>query len=84
MDNDKVCLRTLILCTMTRRGKGVKQSPIRIITEVFDTEGNLLAENDPFAITVENMLEFLCYKYSSIPPEKHEENIVSYFLENDN
>ena len=37
----------VIVCTKKRRGEGVKGDPIRIITEVFTRDGQLIAEDDP-------------------------------------
>jgi hypothetical protein len=44
--NTCIC-KEVIVSTLTRRGKGVKHDPIRIITEVFEKDGTLIAENDP-------------------------------------
>lgn len=37
----------VIRTSLLRRGDGTKNSPIRIITQYWDFEGNLLWENDP-------------------------------------
>jgi len=44
---DTVICKELIVATLTRRGKGEKHSPIRIITQVFEKNGTLVAEHDP-------------------------------------
>ena len=44
---DNVICKELIVAKLTRRGKGEKHSPIRIITQVFEKDGTLIAENDP-------------------------------------
>jgi len=44
---DEVVCRELILAKLTRRGKGEKHSPIRVITQVFEKDGTLVAEHDP-------------------------------------
>lgn len=44
---DTVICKELIVATLTRRGKGEKYSPIRIITQVFEKDGTLVAEHDP-------------------------------------
>ena len=44
---DTVICKELIVATLTRRGKGVEHSPIRIITQVFEKDGTLVAEHDP-------------------------------------
>ncbi len=43
---DEVKIMQVIYCTKKRRGKGVEFDPIRIVTEIFDVKGNLIAEND--------------------------------------
>lgn len=52
---DKVEVLQLIKTTLTRRGKGVEESPIRIITQYWDFEGNLIFEVDPFLNENENI-----------------------------
>lgn len=47
IERDTVCVMEVIVCTKKRRGNG-KDDPIRIITEVFTKEGELIAEHDPF------------------------------------
>jgi len=43
-----VFVSEVIICTKSRRGTGKdKTSPIRVITEVFDTSGEKIAEYDP-------------------------------------
>ena len=37
--------------TLERRGKGVEGDPIRIITQYWSMDGDLLAEVDPCALT---------------------------------
>ncbi len=45
---DTVDLRQCVITTLTRRGKGKEDSPIRVITEVWDAEtGYKIAEFDP-------------------------------------
>lgn len=44
---DTVLCKELIVSTIARRGKGVKHDPVRIITQVFEKDGNLIAEHDP-------------------------------------
>ena len=36
-----------IVCTKKRRGKGTPEDPVRVITEIFTTDGELVAEHDP-------------------------------------
>lgn len=44
---DTVICKEVIVSTIARRGKGERHSPIRIITQVFEKDGTLIAENDP-------------------------------------
>lgn len=44
----EVEVRLCVITKLTKRGKGTTESPIRLITEVWDaTTGSKLAENDP-------------------------------------
>lgn len=59
---DQVKLIEAIYCTKTRRGKGVEGDPIRVVTEVFTKEGELIAENDPEMIyTKKDMCNFAIF-----------------------
>lgn len=51
---------TVIETTLTRRGAGVSPSPIRVITQYWKPDGELLAEVDPSAkaLTPERMKIF--------------------------
>jgi len=44
---DTVICKELIVSTIARRGTGERHSPIRVITQVFEKDGTLIAENDP-------------------------------------
>lgn len=45
---DTVEVRQRIVTTLIRRGKGTEESPIRILTEVWDAEtGHKIADSDP-------------------------------------
>ena len=46
-ETDRCIQETVIIATIKRRGKGTEDDPIRIITQVFDLKGNLIAETDP-------------------------------------
>ena len=41
-------LVSFIFCDEGRRGEGVEEDPVRIIYQLFDFEGNLVAEFDPY------------------------------------
>ncbi len=44
---DTVKVTQVIITTLLRRGKGVENDPIRIITQIWDMDGNLIVEIDP-------------------------------------
>lgn len=77
---DTVKVEQLIICTKERRGDG-KNIPVRIITEVFDFDGNLIAEKDSFSFSIESIIDFIQYRF----PEKEKEVkewVEDYFLTN--
>ena len=37
-----------VIQTRSKRGEGTEKDPVRIVTQYWDFEGHLLAENDPF------------------------------------
>lgn len=45
---DTVRIIEVVETTLTRRGKGVENDPVRIITQYWSRDGELLAEKDPF------------------------------------
>lgn len=46
MNIGEVASKEVIITTLSRRGDG-SNSPIRVITEVWDKDGSKIAENDP-------------------------------------
>lgn len=70
MDKE-VCVREVIVSNLTRRGAGTRMSPVRIITEVFEKDGTLIAEKDHFneLFTQGDLVHFAqwCIK-KNIPP----------------
>lgn len=46
---DTAMVRPVIVTTLLRRGDGTAESPIRIVTQYWDRDGTLLAENDSFS-----------------------------------
>lgn len=81
---DSVAVKQLIVCSKSKRGNGSAHSPIRVITEVCDFDGNLIAEDDPVGgVSPESILEFMKYKYPQIPTDKHTQDIYEYFIESD-
>lgn len=45
--NDTAIVKEVIITKLLRRGKGVEGDPIRIITQIWDKDGTLIAEVDP-------------------------------------
>ncbi len=50
----------VIVTDILRRGEGIEGDPIRIITQYWDSEGNLLVEDDP--LTKERLEELITLK----------------------
>lgn len=44
---DTVECKELIVTTLSRRGKGIKHDPVRVVMQVFEKNGTLVAEYDP-------------------------------------
>lgn len=74
---DTVKVEQLIICTKERRGDG-KNIPVRIITEVFDFDGNLIAEKDSFSFSIESIIDFIQYRF----PEACAQALVEEFYQN--
>lgn len=45
---DTVEVKQVIITNLLRRGKGVEGDPIRVITQIWTMEGELITEIDPF------------------------------------
>jgi hypothetical protein len=45
---DKVEVIKLIKTTLTRIGEGIEDDPVRILTQYWDLDGNLILEFDPY------------------------------------
>lgn len=45
---DTVEVKQVIITTILRRGKGIEGDPIRVITQIWSMEGELIVEIDPF------------------------------------
>lgn len=44
---DKAQVVKVIITTNKRKGKGIESDPVRIVTQIWDLKGNLIAEIDP-------------------------------------
>ena len=59
---DEIKVMQVIYSTKQRRGEGVELDPIRCITEIYDFNGNLIAENDCAKIyTLKEMVSFALF-----------------------
>lgn len=54
-----------IYCTKEKRGTGTESDPVRSIVEIFDVDGNLLAEDDSMSFRVTDAINFAKYYYES-------------------
>lgn len=45
---NEICVKEVIVSTLSTKGLGKALSPIRRITQVFEKDGTLIAENDPY------------------------------------
>lgn len=52
---DTVICKEVVITTLKRRGSGIEHSPIRVITEVYEKDGTLIAEHDPCPETFAQM-----------------------------
>lgn len=81
MENDKVFVDKLIVCTKTCRGIGNdKSSPIRSITEIFNLDGELIAENDPHSYSIETIIDFMKWHFRDIPEKEIRQKVYEYFV----
>ena len=81
---DTVFCKEMIISTISRRGNGTKLSPIRIITQVFEKDGTLIAEHDPSpeTFTATDLIAFTKYCFSNgIATEKVNMNDVNSWLD---
>ena len=58
---DTVICKEVIVSTLARRGAGTPGSPIRVITQVFEKDGTLIAENDSMTLSEEDINDFWAY-----------------------
>ena len=78
---DTVKVKQCIICKKGRRGSGESQlSPIRAITEVFDLNGNLISERDPYSFDIEQIETFIRYRFDGDLREKVLEWAAEYFI----
>lgn len=55
---DKVECKEVIVSTLRRRGAGVAGDPVRIVTEVFEKNGTLIAEHDQHTFHAGDLVAF--------------------------
>jgi len=78
---DQAYVKKVIVCTKTRRGAGTKRSPTRIIREIIDFKGNLIAEYDPYETNIENVRDFMIFHFKDMPEKEIDDAIHSYFID---
>lgn len=81
---DTVECKELIISTLKRRGLGIKHSPIRVITEVYEKNGTKIAEYDPHPETFNQMdlLHFAQWvKKNQFDADKLDANSVNKWLD---
>jgi hypothetical protein len=49
----------VIICTKATKGNGNQESPIRTIKEIYDFDGNKIADVDPHSFSIEEIREVL-------------------------
>lgn len=45
---NEICVKEVIVSQLSRRGTGRELDPVRIVTEVFEKNGTLIAWKDPY------------------------------------
>lgn len=75
-----VKVQQVIICDKGTRGDG-KSLPVRSVTEVFDFDGNLIAESDPHTYSIEHIRNFaLMYLPKGQSVEEIEQQVRDYFI----
>lgn len=76
--------KEVIISKLTGRGNGTIQSPIRIVTEVYEKDGTLIAELDlsPEIFTAMDLIDFSRWvKEKGWDADKLDGNVVSKWLD---
>ena len=74
-----ICIKDVIWCEKEKRGTEIdRSSPIRIITQIYDNNGELIAEKDPCGgYSIETIVEFS--KWLIVNWDKNE-SVVNLFV----
>lgn len=81
---DQVYMEKLIVCTKARRGSGkTNVSPIRVVREIFNEKGELIAESDNLSFTIESLVDFIKYRFKGKQHEEIIEWAYEYFVRAD-
>lgn len=81
---DEVYMEKLIVCTKSRRGSGkTNVSPIRVVREIFNEKGELLAESDDMSFTIETLVDFIKYRFNGNQHDEIIEWAYEYFVKAD-
>lgn len=83
---DIIC-KEVIVSKLSRRGKGIDHSPIRVITEVFEKDGTKIAEYDPMPETYAeiDLIEFAKWvKKMGWDADKMDHNAITKWLDSVN
>ena len=76
-----VYMEDLIVCTKTRRGNGKDSlSPIRIVKEVIERNGDFVAEHDNLSYPIECIRDFIIYRFKGEQQKQVMEWAFSYFV----
>lgn len=76
--------REVIISTLRQRGTGQKYSPIRVVTEVYDKDGTIIAEHDPRPETFNkwDLIHFARWvKKMNYNPDAFDERMVFKWLD---
>lgn len=81
--SDVIC-KEVVITTLARRGLGVKFSPCRRITQVYDKDGTLIAEHDPMPETFSalDLVDFARWAHKDgWSPERLTTEVVNKWLD---
>ena len=74
---DKVKLMEVIYCTKKRAGRGIEHDPIREVTEIYSTDGILIADRDVYIkFSAFDMIDFGRYVLEDINSKENVPDIL--------
>ena len=84
MKPDVVKVEQVIISTQKRIGTGDNPlSPVRIVTQILDFEGNIIAQSDPCSYSIETIAEFIRFRTAEEDIQTAMEWVQKYFLPKD-